>query len=268
MCPRKAACCSGDARSHHRSNCLSGSGGFTMPASGACRSSSCHPDLRIGKRSVGQSLVGNYATHLIVGAIPGSLLGVPKHTPRADVGVGLFPLLQTTSHRRPRIALGADGLQRLAYRPGGRPRRSLPTGTRPPAPERPVSMPPVLFAGIHGRQVGAVGQPRLTPQPQVALHPPEQGGAGSRRLPEGMPEELPIGKAHMPGWSTVSTSWANVVSPSAKFPSRAEQHVLPFSARATKRTCGKALSPRPASGRPKAAQFSSVSATSGQDRPG
>ena len=40
---------------------------------------------------------------------------------------------------------------------------------------------------------------------------------------------------------------------------------VPFSTRATKRSCGKALSPRLAPGHPKAVRFASVSATSRQE---
>ena len=70
----------------------------------------------------------------------------------------------------------------------------------------------------------------------------------------------------MPGRRAVSASWASVVSPSAKLPRRAPNSTwVPFSTRATKRTCGNALSPRPAPGRPKAAPFSAVSATSRQE---
>src|SRR4051812_45528908 len=70
----------------------------------------------------------------------------------------------------------------------------------------------------------------------------------------------------MPGRRAGSASWASGVPPPGKPPRRAPNSTcVPFSTSATKRTCGKALSPRLAPGRSNAARLSSVSATSRQD---
>src|SRR3954464_8609347 len=70
----------------------------------------------------------------------------------------------------------------------------------------------------------------------------------------------------MPGRSAGSAAWASVVSPSPTPPRRVPNSTcVPFSTRATKRSCGKALSPRLAPGYPKLAPFPAVSATSRQE---
>jgi hypothetical protein len=53
---------------------------------------------------------------------------------------------------------------------------------------------------VQGGQEGAVGEPRLARQAQVAPHPPQQVGAGDDRLlPERVAEELPVGQAQHAG---------------------------------------------------------------------
>ena len=69
-----------------------------------------------------------------------------------------------------------------------------------PHPDAPAPVPAVLLARVDRAQEGAVGQPLLAWQPQVALHPPEQVGAGRGSLPpERVAEERPVGQTKHPG---------------------------------------------------------------------